>query len=249
MQCRLESSTSAENDRVVPASVPVRPKLFQGDEYVGTAEDREGRMVKIRELSTFTIFLLIIFSHSFLQAQSRGATFYKPDSTYSGKPDTVLTMDFSHIQKPTSIESFNPLPHLPPVRQDTTGTCWAFAAASFLESELIRLGKGEIKLSEMFIVYHEYIEKARRFVRQLGDSEFLQGSQADAAIQRIQQYGIVRRSDYSGLLPGHTTHTHKKMKKEMDAYLNFIEFYGSEMSSVIIKIIAARSNYCASYHE
>ena len=31
--------------------------------------------------------------------------------------------------------------------QGSTGTCWCFATTSMLESELIRLGKGEIGLS------------------------------------------------------------------------------------------------------
>ena len=36
--------------------------------------------------------------------------------------------------------------------QDRTGTCWCFATTSFLETELIRMGKGEFDLSEMFFV-------------------------------------------------------------------------------------------------
>ena len=36
--------------------------------------------------------------------------------------------------------------------QNRTGTCWCFSTLSFLESELIRMGKGEQDLSEMFVV-------------------------------------------------------------------------------------------------
>jgi len=38
--------------------------------------------------------------------------------------------------------------------QDQTSTCWAFSTASFLESEALRLGKGDVDLSEMFVVRH-----------------------------------------------------------------------------------------------
>ena len=40
----------------------------------------------------------------------------------------------------------------PVKNQYKTGTCWCFATISFLESELLRTGKGEFDLSEMFVV-------------------------------------------------------------------------------------------------
>ena len=43
--------------------------------------------------------------------------------------------------------------------QGSTGTCWCFATASFMESELLRMGKGEYDLSEMFIVRQKYMNQ------------------------------------------------------------------------------------------
>ena len=43
--------------------------------------------------------------------------------------------------------------------QARTGTCWCFATTSFMESELLRMGKGEYDLSEMFIVRNNYKER------------------------------------------------------------------------------------------
>ena len=43
--------------------------------------------------------------------------------------------------------------------QSSTGTCWCFATASFMESELLRMGKGEYDLSEMFIVRQKYMNQ------------------------------------------------------------------------------------------
>ena len=37
--------------------------------------------------------------------------------------------------------------------QNRSSTCWSFSALGFLESELLRLGKGEYDLSEMFVVH------------------------------------------------------------------------------------------------
>jgi len=139
------------------------------------------------------------------------------------KERRYLSMDFSRVKKPGSLEQFKQVFHLPPVRQDTTGTCWAFATTSFLESELRRLGKEPVKLSEMFVVYHEYIEKARRFIRERGNSFFGQGSEANAVIERVKQYGIVPRSAYDGLPPGRTTYNHSALFKELKSYLNYIK--------------------------
>ena len=56
--------------------------------------------------------------------------------------------------------------------QGKTGTCWSYATGSFLESELIRMGKGEYNLSEMFVARNVYLEKANNFVRRHGKTNF-----------------------------------------------------------------------------
>ena len=43
--------------------------------------------------------------------------------------------------------------------QAISGTCWCFATTSFIESELLRQGKGEYDLSEMFIVRQKYLNQ------------------------------------------------------------------------------------------
>ena len=37
--------------------------------------------------------------------------------------------------------------------QNRSSTCWSFSSLGYLESELLRLGKGEFDLSEMFVVH------------------------------------------------------------------------------------------------
>ena len=50
---------------------------------------------------------------------------------------------------------FTPVKELkitPVKNQNRTGTCWSFSGIGFLEAELLRMGKGEFDLSEMFVV-------------------------------------------------------------------------------------------------
>lgn len=59
--------------------------------------------------------------------------------------------------------------------QNRSSTCWSFSSLGFLESELLRMGKGEYDLSEMFVVHHTMVDRAQNYVRYHGDSSFSPG--------------------------------------------------------------------------
>ncbi len=167
-------------------------------------------------ISCFILF--VCFTNVF--AQDRALYI---DEEKDGKSKQKFTMDFSKIIRPKSLDEFTKWTHLPPVTQDTTGTCWSFATTSFLESELARMGKEPVKLSEMYFVYWEYVEKARRFIQQKGDSNFGEGSEHNAVLRHMKNHGLVRQSDYSGLLSGYAGHNHSKLFKEVSSYLDYLE--------------------------
>ncbi len=82
--------------------------------------------------------------------------------------------------------------------QDSTGTCWSFATASFIESELMRRDKGEHNISEMFIVKNIYQEKARNYVLRQGKANFSEGALAHDFIGAAARYGFVPEEVYAG---------------------------------------------------
>ncbi|MBR5599853.1 MAG: aminopeptidase, partial [Bacteroidaceae bacterium] len=59
--------------------------------------------------------------------------------------------------------------------QNQAGTCWCYSSLAFIESELLRMGKGEYDFSEMFIVHNTYLDRADKAVRTHGDVSFSQG--------------------------------------------------------------------------
>ena len=59
--------------------------------------------------------------------------------------------------------------------QNRSSTCWSFSSIGFLESELLRLGKGEFDLSEMFVVHKTMQDRATNYVRYHGDASFSPG--------------------------------------------------------------------------
>ncbi len=104
--------------------------------------------------------------------------------------------------------------------QDRTGTCWSYATSSFLESELIRMGKGEHDISEMYTVRNIYKDKARNYVLRQGKANFSQGSLAHDPMFVAYHHGIVPEEAYSGLLEGEEKHDHGEMQTMMKGMLD-----------------------------
>jgi bleomycin hydrolase len=136
-------------------------------------------------------------------------------------------VDFTGLSLPKSKTEFKSEWHNEPVSQGITGTCWSFSTTSFFESEVFRLTKKRIKLSEMFTAYWEYVEKARGFVKSRGESNFGEGSEANAVTRIWLKYGIVPLSVYTGKLPGQTVYDHSKMFDEMNTYLKSVKSLGA----------------------
>ncbi len=106
--------------------------------------------------------------------------------------------------------------------QARTGTCWDFATQSFLESELMRMGKGRYNLSEMFNVRYTYPLKAERYVRYHGKYQFGEGGQAHDVLTIFDKYGAVPNSVYPGLEPGDTLYDNTEMDAVLKAALKTI---------------------------
>lgn len=75
----------------------------------------------------------------------------------------------------------------------------------------------------MYTVYWETVEKARRFVRERGNSHFDEGSEGNAVERIWKKYGIVRLKDYEGKKSNQKYHSHEKMFKEMKTYLKYVK--------------------------
>jgi len=155
----------------------------------------------------------------------------------------AFKMDFSGYDLPTSVDQFEKQWHTPPISQGWTGTCWAFSTTSYLESEIYRLHKKEIKLSELFTVYWEYVEKAKRFVKERGISAFAEGSEANAVTRIWKMYGIVPLKDYPGKPADQEFHDHHLMFKEMNNYLKNVEENNAWNEEVVLETIKSIMNH------
>lgn len=106
--------------------------------------------------------------------------------------------------------------------QSNSGTCWSFSAVGFLESELIKAGKGEFDLSEMYIVRRNYSDKAQKYVRLNGHLNFAQGGSFADVIGTLDEYGVLPNEAMTGLNYGETMHRHGEVEAVLSGYLKAV---------------------------
>lgn len=133
-----------------------------------------------------------------------------------------LRVDWSSVKTPGNPGDFTQLWHLPPTPQFYTGTCWAFCSTSFMESEAHRLAGVEVKLSELWIVYWEYLEKSRSFLRTFGHTPVAQGGQDHGTLEVLNLYGAMPKDLYDGVLNEEGWHDHTPLIKELNGYLEWV---------------------------
>jgi bleomycin hydrolase len=149
---------------------------------------------------------------------------YKDAEKARTEPRQRLRFDVSQVIKPTGPEAFATQAwHFPPTPQYRTGTCWSFATTSFLESEMKRLHGKEIKLSEMWTAYWEFVSKARGFVASRGESYYSHGSQAAALLRVFSEHGAVPRSAYEGIVAEDGLFDHQLMVRQIKSFLAWCE--------------------------
>ena len=117
----------------------------------------------------------------------------------------------------------------PVKNQQNTNTCWSFSVISFLESELLRTGKGEYNLSELFVVRHAFAEKAKRYIRMHGHMKFTDGGEPNDVADIIRKFGMVPEEIYPFSkvnAADYSVETHMKLK----AYVNNIIYEDNILS-------------------
>ncbi len=102
-------------------------------------------------------------------------------------------------------------PATPVKDQASTGTCWCFATNSFIESELLRTGKGEHDLSEMFVVRHNYVRRVKDNLLRRGKGNIGPGSIAHMYTWVMKNVGIMPEEVYDGINYDSKRHNHDEL--------------------------------------
>ncbi|RPH31814.1 MAG: peptidase C1 [Bacteroidales bacterium] len=209
--------------------------------------------------SFFTLIFLGLASSLFAQSQDKSEFINVEPGFYQKsilkdvnavneiqKPQVQITR-FQMVQDitkiPNKISDYKKFWSFPPVSQGNTNTCWCFSTTSFIESEVKRIYNKEIRISEMFTVYNEYIEKARRYVKERGNSAFGEGSEGNALTRMFRMYGCLPLSIYSALPAGRKYHTHEALYNELNSYLESVKSSNSWNEELVISTVKSMLNY------
>ena len=132
-----------------------------------------------------------------------------PDSTAAEEKGFVFS-----VQKEIPVTSIK--------NQNHSGTCWAFSSLGFFEAELLRQGKGEVDLAEMFLVHKTMEDRAQMAVRLHGDVSYSPGGSFYDAVYCWRNYGMVPQEAMPGIMYGDTLPNHDELDAVAGGYVQAI---------------------------
>lgn len=106
--------------------------------------------------------------------------------------------------------------------QGSSGTCWSYSTNSFLESEMIRMGKDPVDIAEIYTARCVYLEKADNYVRLHGALSWGDGGECHDAINMYAKYGAIPQDVYTGLNYGTTKNKFAEMQAVLKGMLDAI---------------------------
>lgn len=132
-------------------------------------------------------------------------------------------VDFPEYKFTTVLE--NPVTSIK--NQHRSGTCWAYSAISFVESEVIRINnitdpEKYPDFSEFFVVSHSYSDRADKYVMLDGNLTFGAGSQGEDVLDVIRLYGLVPQAEMTGMNYGSDLPAQSELDAVLRAYVEAV---------------------------
>jgi bleomycin hydrolase len=81
--------------------------------------------------------------------------------------------------------------------QGSAGTCWSYSGNSFLETEMIRMGKKPVDLAEIFNARYVYLGKARNYILFNGNLGLGDGGETHDVMNILRKYGAMPQVAYT----------------------------------------------------
>lgn len=81
--------------------------------------------------------------------------------------------------------------------QGSAGTCWSYSGNSFLESEMMRMGKKPVDLAEIYTARHVYLNKARNYILFNGHMGLGDGGETHDVMNMLRKYGAMPQQAYT----------------------------------------------------
>ncbi|MGJ1224703.1 C1 family peptidase [Sphingobacterium siyangense] len=104
--------------------------------------------------------------------------------------------------------------------QGASNTCWSYTGNSFLESEMIRMGKTPVAISPLYTVRMAYLERARNYLRLHGGLKLNEGGQLQDVMQILRLHGAMPRAAYTGIKAGKSSSNFKGLRALLNSRLS-----------------------------
>lgn len=104
--------------------------------------------------------------------------------------------------------------------QGASNTCWSYTGNSFLESEMIRMGKDPVAISPLYTVRKAYLERARNYLRLHGGLKLNEGGQLHDVMQILRFHGAMPRAAYTGIKAGKSSSNFKGLRAVLNSTLS-----------------------------
>ncbi|MDR2222262.1 MAG: aminopeptidase [Flavobacteriaceae bacterium] len=106
--------------------------------------------------------------------------------------------------------------------QGSSGTCWSYSANSFIESEMMRMGKRPVEISQIFSARNAYVEKGKMYVKMHGAVTLGDGGAFHDVMNMYRQYGAVPQTVYTGLNYGTSKNKFAEMAAVQEGILKAV---------------------------
>ncbi|MHC5354791.1 C1 family peptidase [Myroides sp. LJL115] len=119
-----------------------------------------------------------------------------------GQDNLVNALKYNASDNSKELYEFTPVVDIEATsikNQGSSGTCWSYSGNSFIESEMVRMGKRPVEISQIFTARNSYIEKGKIFVRMHGAVTLGDGGAFHDVLNMYKKYGAVPQSVYDGL--------------------------------------------------
>jgi len=104
--------------------------------------------------------------------------------------------------------------------QGASNTCWSFTGNSFLESEMIRMGKTPVAISPLYTVRMAYLGRARNYLRLHGGLLLNEGGQLHDVMNVLRLHGTMPRAAYTGIKTDKSANSFKRMRTLLNSMLS-----------------------------
>lgn len=104
--------------------------------------------------------------------------------------------------------------------QGASNTCWSYTGNSFLESEMIRMGRDPVAISPLYTVRKAYLERARNYLRLHGGLKLNEGGQLHDVMQILRLHGAMPRAAYTGIKAGKSSSNFRGLRTVLNSTLS-----------------------------